>query len=539
MNNYRLLNVINPQFVYCLDCLQEKNNGKYMVVIPGFVGYDKNVACSIYLTITEKLLDPSTNNKLGQLINDMQEDITVLLRGYDDYVLGEDYFLSESLYDYIKVDIEWPDIVKAPTFSPTPGTYHDMIHVSILCETEGATIYYTTDGTDPTRESNVYTGPITVDNTTTIKAFAVKTDMDDSCIATGKFNISELPDTCVDFEGIVILHGSDINRFININRFNVDRVSEILLLEQLEKKRRRKVLTMHRPDLTQYISDEQLDEVDAENYKRFVMKDYVIYDSNYDFDQDKESYQYLYHLNNKDMRNLEWFYNMNNLNNYEYTSEELCNLIKSFFTIIKNNAFVQNPETVKNQIYNAVVNYYANGGWDDALINLNLVLNSTVATSLTNTRLNCGCADGSNIAGNIGDNTGTTADSCADIYKASILEWLKKMLGDDEFYKDWFFTLVDGTCPEPYTEMIDALIKLLQEYLDLNLGNGFNPNKRYNIFDHMKCCDSGEKDDTYRTIILNYIEVLKAVRNNEIDENKNMIRIYGEVFAEILPYLTC
>ena len=49
MNNYRLLNIINPQFIYSIDCGQDKNNNKYMVVIPALVGYDKNVACSLYL----------------------------------------------------------------------------------------------------------------------------------------------------------------------------------------------------------------------------------------------------------------------------------------------------------------------------------------------------------------------------------------------------------------------------------------------------------------------------------------------------------
>ena len=86
MNNYRLLNIINPQFIYNIDCGQDKNNNKYMVVIPALLGYNNNVACSLYLTISEKLLDESSNMKLEQLINDMQKDITVLLTGYDDFV---------------------------------------------------------------------------------------------------------------------------------------------------------------------------------------------------------------------------------------------------------------------------------------------------------------------------------------------------------------------------------------------------------------------------------------------------------------------
>ena len=88
--------------------------------------------------------------------------------------------------------------------------------------------------------------------------------------------------------------------------------------------------------------------------------------------------------------------------------------------------------------------------------------------------------------------------------------------------------------------MIDSLIDLLTEYVDSNLGGGqFNPNRGYDIFNHMNCCSDCSGDDTYKNIILHYIEVLKAVKNNDIDANKNMIRIYGEEFAGILPYLTC
>ncbi len=55
--------------------------------------------------------------------------------------------------------------------------------VTITCATEGATIYYTTDGTAPTTESTAYSGAITLTETVTIKAIAVKTGYTNSEVA--------------------------------------------------------------------------------------------------------------------------------------------------------------------------------------------------------------------------------------------------------------------------------------------------------------------------------------------------------------------
>lgn len=46
--------------------------------------------------------------------------------------------------------------------------------VSISCATEGASIHYTLDGTEPTAESSVYTEPFAINSTVTVKAVAVK-----------------------------------------------------------------------------------------------------------------------------------------------------------------------------------------------------------------------------------------------------------------------------------------------------------------------------------------------------------------------------
>ena len=67
--------------------------------------------------------------------------------------------------------------VAAPTFSPAPGLFHPEVSVSIGCATPGATVRYTTDGTEPTESSSPYAGPFVLSRTTTVRAKAFKTGL--------------------------------------------------------------------------------------------------------------------------------------------------------------------------------------------------------------------------------------------------------------------------------------------------------------------------------------------------------------------------
>lgn len=71
-------------------------------------------------------------------------------------------------------------IVEAPVFTPGTGTYADSVVFSITCATEGAEIRYTTDGTEPTVTSTLYSAPVMLTATTTVKAKAFKTDWNPS-----------------------------------------------------------------------------------------------------------------------------------------------------------------------------------------------------------------------------------------------------------------------------------------------------------------------------------------------------------------------
>lgn len=68
-----------------------------------------------------------------------------------------------------------------PTFSPVAGTYVGTQSVTLSCSTSSPTMYYTTDGSTPTTSSTVYTTPITVSTSLTVKAI---------CTASGYLNSS-------------------------------------------------------------------------------------------------------------------------------------------------------------------------------------------------------------------------------------------------------------------------------------------------------------------------------------------------------------
>lgn len=78
--------------------------------------------------------------------------------------------------------------VATPTFSPAGGRYADAQTVAISCTTTGAAIYYTLDGSTPTASSTPYTSALTISQTTTVKAVAVK-DNEQSAVATATYKI--------------------------------------------------------------------------------------------------------------------------------------------------------------------------------------------------------------------------------------------------------------------------------------------------------------------------------------------------------------
>jgi len=64
-----------------------------------------------------------------------------------------------------------------PSFSPIPGIYANTTNVTISTD-PSLTIFYTTDGSLPDNTDNQYNGPISINNTTVLKAVAYSSDPD-------------------------------------------------------------------------------------------------------------------------------------------------------------------------------------------------------------------------------------------------------------------------------------------------------------------------------------------------------------------------
>ena len=80
--------------------------------------------------------------------------------------------------------------VATPTASPAAGAVAAGTAVALTTATEGATIYFTTDGTTPDMTSDKYVAPINVTSAVTIKAIAVKEGMDPSTALSAAYTIS-------------------------------------------------------------------------------------------------------------------------------------------------------------------------------------------------------------------------------------------------------------------------------------------------------------------------------------------------------------
>ncbi len=98
----------------------------------------------------------------------------------------------------------------APVANLKSGSYTLSRAITLSTETEGADIYYTTDGSDPTDESTLYERPIIISKSTTIKAVAMAEGCANSEIATFEY---EIVDPNAGQGGTFVLDAQDLTAF--------------------------------------------------------------------------------------------------------------------------------------------------------------------------------------------------------------------------------------------------------------------------------------------------------------------------------------
>lgn len=76
-----------------------------------------------------------------------------------------------------------------PAFAPPTSPLAYSTSISVSCATPGATIYYTLDGTPPTTNSAIYSGPLVITNDFTLSAFAVSLEHLDSSVLTVPYTL--------------------------------------------------------------------------------------------------------------------------------------------------------------------------------------------------------------------------------------------------------------------------------------------------------------------------------------------------------------
>lgn len=107
--------------------------------------------------------------------------------------------IANRLNELNKTMAEVSETLKVIAYNQLPTVATPVIALSsnkaaITCATSGAVIHYTTDGTEPTADSAVYSEPLSIAaSPTTIKAIAMKLDCHDSAVASKVFTIVAKP----------------------------------------------------------------------------------------------------------------------------------------------------------------------------------------------------------------------------------------------------------------------------------------------------------------------------------------------------------
>lgn len=157
-----------------------------------FISYDEGKTWSIKKTLCKALSAYSSIAILNDGTIGVYLEDRIYNPNQDEYDVYSTHFLNFSL-DWLTngadtyTEPDGRESVATPKFSLEEGYYSEEQTLEITTETEGASIYYTLDGTTPTNESTLYTEPIKLTETVTVKAIAMKDGMSNSTMTSATY----------------------------------------------------------------------------------------------------------------------------------------------------------------------------------------------------------------------------------------------------------------------------------------------------------------------------------------------------------------
>jgi hypothetical protein len=119
---------------------------------------------------------------------------------------------TNSLMALATYSINTPQL-SSPTFNPAQGSYSNPQTVTIADGTPGAAIYFTTDGSVPTKSSTLYTGPIAVSATGSLTAIAVMNGYGSSAPVTATYQIGASA-AAYNFKNVQIVGGGFVDGIV-------------------------------------------------------------------------------------------------------------------------------------------------------------------------------------------------------------------------------------------------------------------------------------------------------------------------------------
>lgn len=140
-------------------------------------------------SITEYVYSINDSQLIIDPINDLDFNTTYTVNLPYGAVASMDGTVQNHAYSFQFTTVGSADRTEPVTVTPPGGRYDEPQTVSMAVY-ENTRIYYTLDGTDPTLESMLYTEPLSIESTTTLKYFTVNEEGGQSRVYTEEYIIN-------------------------------------------------------------------------------------------------------------------------------------------------------------------------------------------------------------------------------------------------------------------------------------------------------------------------------------------------------------